>query len=125
MAVARAIRAVDPGLAFMVLPGTATERAAERMDLRPIREIYADRTYADTFNLTPRSRPDAMIHNPSEALARVLEMVSQGQIVSTTGKVLPVKIDSICVHGDSAEAVIMARTLRRGLEEAGVMVMPT
>jgi UPF0271 protein len=52
-------------------------------------------------------------------------MVSQGRIVSTAGKVLPVKIDSICVHGDSAEAVIMARTLRRGLEEAGVKVMPT
>ena len=125
MAVARAIKAVDSGLAFMVLPGTATERAADRAGLRPIREIYADRTYADTFNLTPRSRPDAMIYDSSEALARVLDMVSQGRIVSTTGKVLPVKIDSICVHGDNAEAVVMARTLRRGLEQAGVKVMPT
>ncbi len=125
MAVARAVKAVDPALAFMVMPGTATERAADRMGLRPIREIYADRTYADTFNLTPRSLPNAILHDPSEALARVLEMVSQGRIVSTSGKALSVKIDSICVHGDSAEAVIMARTLRLGLEQAGVKVMPT
>lgn len=125
MAVARAIKAVDPALAFMVLPGTATERAADRTGLRPIREIYADRTYADTFNLTPRSRPNAMVHDPSEALVRVLEMVSQGRIVSTSGKVLHVKIDSICVHGDNAEAVVMARTLRQGLEDAGVNVIPT
>lgn len=125
MAVARAVKAVDPALAFMVMPGTATERAADRMGLRPIREIYADRTYADTFNLTPRSLSNATIHDPAEALARVLEMVLQGRIVSTSGKALPVKIDSICVHGDSAEAVILARTLRKGLEQAGVKVMPT
>ncbi len=62
----------------MVLPGTATERAADRTGLRPIREIYADRTYVNTFNLTPRSQPSAMIHDPSKALARVLKMVSQG-----------------------------------------------
>jgi UPF0271 protein len=124
MAVARAIKAVDPALAFMVLPGTATERAADRTGLRPIREIYSDRTYADTFNLTPRSRPNATIHDPSEALARVLDMVSQGRIVSTSGKVLQVKVDSICVHGDNAEAVVMARALRQGLEQAGVKVMP-
>ncbi|MBE2276312.1 MAG: LamB/YcsF family protein [Rhodobacteraceae bacterium] len=122
MAVARAIRAVDPGLGFMVMPGTATERAAERMGLRPIREIYADRTYADSFNLTPRAQPDAMIHDPAKALERVLDMVTQGRVVSTSGKVLRVGIDSICVHGDNAEAVAMARALRHGLEAAGISV---
>lgn len=125
MAVARAIKAVDPDLRFMVMPGTATERAAERFGLRPIREVYADRTYADTFNLTPRSRPDAMVHDPAEALARVLDMVTNGRIASTSGKVLEVGIDSICVHGDNAQAVAMAGALRRGLEASGVEVRPT
>lgn len=121
-AVARAIRAVDPGLAFMVMPGTATERAADRAGLRPIREVYADRSYADSFNLTPRSLSGAMIHDPATALARVIDMVSQGQIVSTSGKVLRVGIDSICVHGDNPQSVAMARHLRAGLEQAGIAV---
>lgn len=124
MAVARAIRAVDPGLGFMVMPGTATERAADRAGLRPIREIYADRTYADSFNLTPRSRPDAMIHDPDTALARVLDMVGEGRIVAQSGKVLRVGIDSVCVHGDSPQAVAMARRLRAGLEAAGCALRP-
>ncbi|MDP2086385.1 MAG: 5-oxoprolinase subunit PxpA [Gemmobacter sp.] len=123
-AVARAIRAVDAGLGFMVMPGTATERAAERMGLRPIREIYADRTYADSFNLTPRARPDAMVHDPAEALARVLDMVQGGRITATSGKVLAVQIDSVCVHGDGPQAVAMARHLRAGLEAAGLAVLP-
>jgi len=124
MAVARAIRAVDRELAFVVMPGTASDRAAERTGLRPIREVYADRTYADSFNLTPRSRPDAMIHDPATALARVLEMVGEGRIVALSGKMLRVEIDSVCVHGDSPQAVATAQRLRAGLEAAGYTLRP-
>jgi UPF0271 protein len=124
LAVARAIRAVDAGLAFMVMPGTAMERAAEREGLRPILEIYADRTYVDSFNLTPRQSPGAMIHDPAEALARVVDMVSGRRIVSISGRVLAVEIDSVCVHGDGPHAVAMARTLRDGLQHAGFEIRP-
>ncbi|MDH2328121.1 LamB/YcsF family protein [Cereibacter sp. SYSU M97828] len=122
MAVGRAIRAVDPSLAYFVMPGTPTERAAEKLGLRPIREIYADRTYADSFNLTPRSRHDAMIHDPDEALERILRFVSEGRLVSQSGKVLQTGIDSVCVHGDTPVAVAMAQRLRTGLEAAGIAV---
>lgn len=123
-AVARGIRAADPALAFMVMPGTATESAADRAGLRPIREIYADRTYGDTFNLTPRSQPGAVIHDADAALARVMSMVDEGRIVAVSGKTLPVEIDTVCVHGDTPGAVAMARALREGLEAAGWEVAP-
>ena len=118
-AVARAIVAVDPGLAFMTMPGTATDRAADRHGLRPIREIYADRTYDDSFNLTSRSKPGSMIDDPQLALERTLSMVGEGRLESVNGKVLKVEIDSICVHGDRVYIVAMARTLRDGLVKAG------
>lgn len=125
LAVGRAIRAVDPSLKFMVMPGTATERAADRLGLRPIREIYADRTYADSFNLTPRSHPGAVLHDPAEALARVLDMVTNSRITASSGKRLPVHIDSVCVHGDNPQAVTMAHHLRSGLVAAGMTVCAT
>ena len=123
-AVTRGIRAADPGLAFMVMPGTATDRAAERAGLRPIREVYADRTYDDSFNLTSRKTEGAVIHDVETALVRVLEIVTEGRLESVTGKRLPVTIDSICVHGDNSAAVDMARALRQGLEKEGWAVAP-
>jgi len=123
-AVARGIRAADPDLAFMVMPGTATDRAAERAGLRPIREVYADRTYDDSFNLTSRKTKGAVIHDVDAALVRVMEIVTEGRLESVTGKRLPVTIDSICVHGDNAAAVDMARALRHGLERDGWTVAP-
>ena len=121
-AVARAIRAVDAGLAFMVMPGMATARAADRAGLKPIHEIYADRTYAPNFNLTPRDRPEAMIHGADAALARIIEVLETKVITATDGSVLPVEIDSICVHGDSVGAVEMATKLRKGLEAKGYVI---
>lgn len=67
-AVARGIKAADPSLVFMVMPGTATERAAGRAGLDMIREAYADRTYDDGFNLTSRSVPGAVIGSVETAL---------------------------------------------------------
>ncbi|MBF9031067.1 5-oxoprolinase subunit PxpA [Rhodobacterales bacterium HKCCE3408] len=121
-AVARAIRAVDPDLAFMAMPGTATARAAETAGLRPIYEIFADRTYAPSFNLTPRSQTDAMIKDPDEALARILRTVETGRLTATDGSTLDVEIESICVHGDGPTAIAMARALRDGLVEAGYAI---
>jgi UPF0271 protein len=124
LAVARAIKAVDPKLAFMVMPGTATARAADALGLTAINEIYADRTYADTFNLSPRSEPGSVIHDAKMLVERVMEMVSAGRITATSGKTLSVPIDSVCVHGDTPGAVEMAKTLRVGLEDNGWRIAP-
>lgn len=124
MAVGRAIKAVEPRLVFMVMPGTATERAAERLGLAPVREIYADRTYDDTFNLTPRSKPGSVIHDPEEAASTVLRMVEERALFSVNGKRLPVEIDSVCVHGDNPAAIALARTVRARLETAGLTLEP-
>jgi UPF0271 protein len=117
--VARAIRALDRDLAFVVMPGLATERAGERAGLRMAREVYADRSYGEDGNLTPRKNPGAVIHDPAEATRRVLQMLGEKAIRTVGGTRLPVAIDSICVHSDTPDAVTMAGTLRAALERAG------
>ena len=118
-AVARGIAAAHRDLVWLVMPGTATERAAERAGLRAVREIYADRTYIDNFNLTPRGQPGSVIHDVDAACTRALEMLTESRLTSGTGKVLKVEIDSICVHGDNPSAVKLAQSLRSALEAEG------
>jgi UPF0271 protein len=119
MAVARGIRAVDSGLAFMVMPGTATQRAADRAGLRPILEIYADRSYGATFNLVPRGLDGAVLHDPELVLARLLQTLTDGVIESQCGRRLKTEVHSVCVHGDTNGAVALAGAIRSGLEAAG------
>jgi UPF0271 protein len=124
MAIARAIRTIDRNLIFVVMPGTQTEKAGESLGLRLAREIFADRTYDDTGNLTSRKLPGAVIHDADLAAARALRMVEEQAITSVSGKSIPVRIDTICVHGDNPAAVSLAGTLRAYLEKAGVTIKP-
>lgn len=122
LAVGRGIKAAAPDALFLVMPGMPTQHAAEKLGLRHFREIYADRTYDDSFNLTDRKLPGSIIHDPAEATRHVMRMLEGGAVVSVTGKTLKVGIDSICLHGDNPHAVALARTLRAKLEEQGVEV---
>jgi UPF0271 protein len=119
-AVARAVRAVDPGLALLATALTELVAAGDAAGLDVYQEIYADRGYTETGQLISRSLPGAMIEDAEQAAARVLEMVETGTVITARGKRLPTPIRSICVHGDSIHAVATARHLRERLEHAGV-----
>jgi UPF0271 protein len=122
--VARAIRRLDRDLVFLVMPGMATERAAEKAGLRMAREVYADRAYGEDGNLAPRKSPGAVIHDAAAATQRMLQMLDEQAIRTAGGTKFPVRIESICVHSDTPDAVAMARTLRAALEQAGARLAP-
>jgi UPF0271 protein len=124
LAIGHAIATVEPGLIYVVMAGTELERAAAELGLPMAREIYADRAYDDTGNLVSRKLPGAVLHDPEEAAERVLAMVSEGAIISASGKRLPVAIDTVCVHGDNPAAVAMAGRVRARLEGAGIAIRP-
>lgn len=123
-AIARAVKSVEPCLQFLAIAGTKLEEAGLIEGLVTVREIYADRSYTDEGQLMSRALPGAVLHNSIEISDRMLEMVEQGQIITVSGKRLPVGIDSICVHGDTPEAVTIAKTLRQKLAAAGIVFKP-
>ncbi len=123
-AIARAAKAVDRNFVFLAIAGTELERAGEKENLAVAREIFADRAYTDAGLLVPRSAEGAVIHDAEVAAARALDMVAENAVIAQSGKRIPVGIDSICVHGDTPDAVHMAKTLRRKLETAGFQVKP-
>jgi UPF0271 protein len=124
MAIGRAIKAVEPRLVYVVMPGLATERAADRLGLPMAREFFADRTYDPDGQLTNRKKPGAVLHDVEYAAARALETVQEGAVTTVTGSKIKIAIDTICVHGDSPAAVTMARAVRAALEGAGIAIRP-
>lgn len=115
---------VDPRIILVVLAGTGMEAVARDLGANWAGEIFADRAYEDDASLVDRRKPGAVLHDPAEAGQRMLQMIREGAIVTASGKRIPARIDTICVHGDSPGALEMARTVRTTLTEAGVQVSP-
>lgn len=112
--------AVSPEIILMVMAGTAQARAARALGARMACEIFADRAYTEHGLLMDRSLPGAVIHDPAEICARILAMLAAGALITPLGTHLPARIDTICLHGDTAGAVALAQALHAALNGAGI-----
>src|SRR5215831_8594544 len=121
-AIARAIKSVDPKLILFAPDNSELARAGEAHAVQIAREIFADRNYLNDGWLVPRTRPDALLHDPKEAGQRVLRMLREGKVRSVEGSDVNVRGETICVHGDTPGAVEFARELRTQLEREGVKI---
>lgn len=117
--VVRALLSLGGELPLLAPALSAMTRAAQRLGLPVWHEVFADRTYQEDAQLTPRSQPGSVLHEPEACVAHVLAMLERGGIVTTSGQFLPTPIDSICVHGDGVTAVQTARTLKQALQDRG------
>jgi len=121
-AIARAVAAFDRSLIFFGLPGTALLEATEAAGLPPAAEGFADRAYEPDGSLTPRSRPGSVIHDPVEVVRRVVRMARDGIVTATNGVDIPMRVRTICTHGDTPGSHELTRLLREGLEREGITV---
>jgi UPF0271 protein len=118
-AVVEAVRRYDPRLPVLGLPGSAFLRLAGAAGLTTVTEAFADRGYRGDGTLVSRREPGALLHDPAQVAARMVRLVTDGELVAVDGTVIGVRADSICVHGDSPGAVAMARAVRDALTAAG------
>jgi UPF0271 protein len=121
-AIARAIKNLGGGIILMGLANSAFETAAQEQGIPFAAEAFADRGYMADGSLVPRDKPGAFIHDPNEAAARMLKLVKEGTIETPDGQTLKLKAHTICMHGDSAEAVEMAKVVKAIMEKNGVEV---
>lgn len=122
--ICRAVCAIDRKLILLAPAASQLVAAGRAAGLAVIEEIFADRAYLPDGQLVPRSRPDAMIHGAAACLAHVQAMLDAGALIAVDGTRIPTPIGSICVHGDSPDAVEVARHLRQGLAAAGYEIVP-
>lgn len=123
-AIAEAIYEIDSNLIFMTLANSEMEKAAGEIGLKFAREVFADRHYNGDGTLVPRSHPQSVIKDSAEATARLIEIITTGRIKTINGTSFPVKVDSICVHGDTPGAIEHMINLRNSLKLNKIDVVP-
>src|SRR5262245_1694264 len=124
MAIGRAIKTVDRNIIYVALYGSQLQKAAEKLELPLARESFPDRRYDDDGTVAPRSLPGSVLKDPKKASEQAVRMVRDGEIVSRNGKTVKVDVHTLCVHGDEATGVAVARAIRQGLEDAGISIVP-
>lgn len=112
---AEAVASVDKGLVFYGLSGSHLITAAQAQGLRTANEVFADRTYQADGSLTPRSKPGALVSSQETTVARAMAFARGEPVAATDGTLLSLKADTICLHGDGADAIGFARAIHQRL----------
>ena len=122
--IAKAINEISKELIYLVPTGSKMEEAAKKFDMKIACEIFADRNYEDDGNLVSRKKPNALITDPEEARKHVLNMVKNQALNCHSGKQIPCKIDSVCIHGDNLSSLATAKSIKINLLENGLELKP-
>jgi 5-oxoprolinase (ATP-hydrolysing) subunit A len=120
--ICRAIQLFDPHLLIYGLSGSSLAATAGKFGLRFVHEVFADRSYREDGSLTPRSEPGALLDDPEIAVRQVLQMIREGKGSATTGLEVPLRAETVCLHGDGAHAARFARRIREELQRNGIDV---
>lgn len=118
-AIAAGVRDIDPGLVLYGLADSALTRAGEAAGLHVAHEVFAERRYEADGRLTPRGVEGAVIEDIDQSVAQVLDILRDGHVLARTGERVPLHADTLCLHGDRADAPAFARALRQALQAEG------
>ena len=121
-AMAEAVKKIDENLIFFGLSGSLLISEAKNLGLKTASEVFADRTYQTNGSLTPRNQPNALIDAPEKAISQVLQMVCEQTVTATNGEKIAITAETICIHGDGANAVEFAKMINQHLQAEGVMI---
>jgi UPF0271 protein len=121
-AIARAVKDFDAQLFFYGLSQSVMIEEAKKLNLKIANEVFADRTYQPDGSLTPRTQPNALITNETDALQQAIRFVKESRVTDVEGKEISIKADTICLHGDGTHAVAFAKAIHQQLVSENIKI---
>ena len=121
-AIAQAVYDVSPSLVLFGLASSELTKAGEKVGLRTAHEVFSDRTYQSDGTLTSRSEADALITSEEQSAAQVVKMVIEGKVTSQQNTEVPLRADTICIHGDGENAVDFAKYITETLNRNNITI---
>lgn len=112
-----------PGLLpVMGLPNSILQTEAELNEFPFIPEAFADRRYSADGTLVPRTEPGAVLEDPRDVVEQALNLSLENRVMASGKKVVPVWVETLCLHGDTPGSVALAHSVREALSAAGVHI---
>lgn len=122
-AICQGIYEVNPQLILLALSGSKMIDAAKSIGLKALQEAFADRAYEEDGSLVARTKEGAIITDEEIAIKRVIKMIKENKVEAITGVEIPIKVDSICVHGDGVKALEFVKRIKSKLEEEDIKIV--
>jgi len=121
-AIVEAVAIFDARLPIYTVWNAQTRRLAEEAGIPTVLQVYVDRGVTDEGVEIAGYRLECVGGSTEAAVRRVMTSVTTGKLASEHGRLLDWEANSVCFHGDGADALIYATTLPAALRDAGLSI---
>ncbi len=121
-AIAEGVRRAGDDLVLVGAAGSLLIGAGEDAGLAVAQEAFADRRYRPDGTLVPRGEPRALLTDPDEAAEQAVGLARDGVAIAQDGTRVPVRADTICLHGDTPGAAEIAKRIHELFRKAGIRI---
>jgi UPF0271 protein len=119
-AIADGVARFDRRLVLMGLAGSPMLDVFRTAGFTVAAEGFADRRYEPDGGLRSRRFDDALIRDPERAAAQALGIVERGSVMASNGEEVALRVETLCIHGDTPGAHAIAAAVARTFREHGV-----
>jgi len=122
--IVQGVRRFGLPLVVVAAEGSAMAACIRAAGLPLAREGFADRAYRPDGTLAPRREPNTVLTDPAQVAARAVKLATTGRVTAIDGSEIEVAADTLCIHGDTPGAQVLAKAVHEALRAAGVAVAP-
>lgn len=116
-AIVEAVYNFDKRLVILAPSGSKLINKAKEKGLKIAREAFADRAYNEDGSLVSRDKKDSVLYDTDLIKKRVINMIKLNKVEAINGKIIPIKLDSICVHSDTKNAINIIKEIKESLKK--------
>nr|WP_299339674.1 5-oxoprolinase subunit PxpA [Allomuricauda sp.] len=102
--------------------GSVVAKMAPKNGVEVVFEAFGDRNYNKDGSLVSRQKENAVIRDPKAVLNHVLPMVKSGKVMTVEGIEIKISADTICIHGDTPNALEILTYLTNELPKHDVLL---
>lgn len=124
LAVASAVKKFDSNLILVGLSNSKLIEAGKQVGLKTACEVFADRMYDENGFLASRKIPGSVIDDVDLVVRRAIDIVKYQKVTAINGKIINIRGDTICIHGDNPKAKELTENLREAFKKENISVLP-
>lgn len=122
-AVLESIAEIDDELIVFAVNNSEVIYEATKMGIPVVREAYADREHTEDGSLV-LTRQGPAINDYKKLADRVVRMVKEKKVLTFDGKDVAIEAETVCIHGDTAGADLLAKAVVEALEKSDIEIVP-
>ena len=105
------IKQIDSNLKLYGPSKMKWKEISQKHKIEYVSEVFSDRNYNDNLTLVDRNLENSMITDIDNCINHLSRMIDKGKVKTVNKKLVDIDVETICIHGDQANALLFAKTI--------------